>query len=277
MKTIESGVDALKKVIETYAPEISDIWLERRDSSEDQGVRTGRLHENHILGIIVKHHLEEEKDVTTTDIEEEYRNFFKKIARSTVSTYLNQLEKEGVLYKKRDGRTVKYLFQKEPPKDIDPFWITRNFCLLPPYISRAAILAQFYVDPNCVHEKYEKERLFLVGLTILTVLKNRIEKCHLCQFGERSFYASATDNMKSLITERIDVLPEELRNFILFELGELPLFRGILISNNEKDLNELFPKIIDFVERYHSDIEFQMSVSKHRQRVHLKRKEDIEE
>jgi DNA-binding transcriptional ArsR family regulator len=267
--------DALQdidKVIQEYAPEVKEVWIERKDTSEDQGIRTGRLHENHILGIIVKHHLETVPEITTTDIEEEYEISFKKIARSTVSTYLNQLEKENVLYKKRDGRNVQYLFQIPPASNMQPFWFVRNFCLLPSYFSRAALLAQLYLHPPKEHDKYEAERKFLIGLSILTVLKNRTEKCYLCQFGLKQFYQSTTEQFESFIKERIDVLPEELRNFILFELGELPCFGGIVISPLKTE--ELYQKILDFVERYHSDIEFQMSVSKHRQNVHLKRMED---
>ncbi|MBD3353851.1 MAG: hypothetical protein GF364_20380 [Candidatus Lokiarchaeota archaeon] len=260
-------LDDLDKLIKEYAPEVYEFWEERRDSSEDQGIRTGRLHENHILGIILKHYLEGDPEVTTTDIEEQYKIFFKKIARSTVSTYLNQLEKEGVLYKKRDGRTVKYLFNIPPPPDIPGFWIVRNFCLLPPYLSRASLLSQLYFNPPKKVEKYEEERKFFLGLTILTILKNRLDKCRLCQFGNRSFYQESTELMSSYIKERIDVLPEELRNFILFELGELPLFNGIKVEPDK--LNEINEKIIDYVERFHSDIEFQISVSKHRQKVHL--------
>lgn len=266
-----SALDDLDKVIKDYAPEVYDLWQNREDSSEEQGIRTGRLHENHILGIILKHSMEGEPEVTTTDIEQEYKTFFVKIARSTVSTYLNQLEKEGVLYKKRDGRTVNYLFRTPPTKDIPPFWIVRNFCLIPPYFSRAAVLAQIYLNPSEKLEKYETQRKFLLGLSILTILKNRHKNCYLCQFSNKTFYNDTTSLFESYIKERIDVLPEELRNFILFELGEIPLFGGMEIHPNER--KPLDDKILDFVERYHSDIEFQISVSKHRQKVHLKRME----
>ena len=271
---LNDALDDLNKVIKEYAPEVFEIWGVRRDSSEMQGIRTGRLHENHILGIILKHEVEDLKFVTTTDIEVEYKTFFKKIARSTVSTYLNQLEKEGVLFKKRDGRTVKYLFQIAPPKDIDPFWITRNFCLMPPYFSRASVLAQIYVSKPEKLEKYHNERNFLLGLSILTILKNRFGKCCLCQFGNKNFYNESTEMFESYIKERIDVLPDELRTFILTELGELPLFGGIILNPDE--INSIVVKILDYVERYHSDIEFQMSVSKHRQKIHLKRRENKE-
>ncbi len=113
----------------------------------------------------------------------------------------------------------------------------RNFCLLPPFLSRASILAKLYFHPPKTLDKHEEERKFLIGLSVLTVLKNRHEKCHLCQFGSKQFYREATDIFESLIKERIDVLPEELRNFILFEIGELPIFKGILVSKDKN--NEL--------------------------------------
>jgi hypothetical protein len=119
---LNNDLGDLDRLIKEYAPEIYEIWDKRADSSEEQGIRTGRLHENHILGILFKHLMEGEPEVTTTDIEEEYEIFFKKIARSTVSTYLNQLEKEEVLFKKRDGRAVMYLFNIPPPNNIDAFW-----------------------------------------------------------------------------------------------------------------------------------------------------------
>lgn len=272
---LNNDLGDLDRLIREYAPEIYEIWDKRVDSSEEQGIRTGRLHENHILGILFKHLIEGEPEVTTTDIEEEYEIFFKKIARSTVSTYLNQLEKEEVLFKKRDGRAVKYLFNIPPPNNIDAFWTVRNFCLLPPYLSRASILAKLYFHPPKTLDKHEEERKFLIGLSVLTILKDRHEKCHLCQFGSKQFYREATDSFESLIKERIDVLPEELRNFILFEIGELPIFKGIFMS--QEKLEDLNSKILDFVERYHNDIEFQISVSKHRQKVHLKRMDSVDQ
>ncbi|MHA1819262.1 MAG: hypothetical protein ACTSU2_15310 [Promethearchaeota archaeon] len=268
---IVEGLEKLRRVIKEYAQEVPDIWDKRDDTSEDQGIRTGRLHENHILGIIIKHDLEDLKDVTTSDIEEEYRIFFRKIARSTVSTYLNQLEKECVLFKKRDGRTVKYLFQIPPPKGLNPFWIVRNFCLLPSYISRAITLTEMYLKEPQEKEKYVKERKFLIGLAILNVLKNRFDKCSLCQFGNRTFYKSSTEDFEKYIKERIDVLPDDLRTFVLKELGEIPLFGGIII--NPTDYDEVFKKILENVEIFHNDIGFQEVVSKRRQKIHLDRME----
>lgn len=273
---LETNLDELRKLVKDFAPEIADIWEERQDSSEDQGVRTGRLHENHILGIIIKHHVEDERDITTTEIEDEYQIFFKKIARSTVSTYLNQLEKENILLKKREGRLVKYLFQISPPANISPFWMVRNFCILPEYFSRSSILGELYLKKPSENEKYVDERKFILSLSILTILKNRLQKCYLCQFSNKNFYNESSEQFETFIKERIDVLPEELSTFILFELGEIPSFNGMKINPSKK--MDLFSLILEYAERFHSDIEFQMNVFKHRQEVILKRmQKDAEE
>ncbi|MHA1339830.1 MAG: BlaI/MecI/CopY family transcriptional regulator [Promethearchaeota archaeon] len=266
---IEDSLNSLNKLIKEYAPEIYNVWSIRNDIFEDQGIKTGRMHENHILGIIMKHYLEDKSELTTADIEEEYTIYFRKIARSTVSTYLNQLEKEGLLYKKREGRLMKYHFNIEPPSNINPFWIVRNFCLLPAYFSRAGYLAKLYFNPPKKSEKYEKERLFLIGLAVLIILKNRHEKCYMCQFGLKSYYRTVKEKFDLYIKERVDVLPEDLRNYIMISLGELPLFGGIII--NKDNLADINNKLIDLTDRAHSDIEFQISVSKRRQQVHLER------
>jgi len=271
---LEQILDDLNKVIKEYAPEVYESWSARNDISEEQGIKTGRMHENHILGIIMRHYIEEIPEINTTDIEDEYQIFFKKIARSTVSTYLNQLEKENLLYKKREGRMVKYLFNVEPPKSINPFWMLRIFCLLPSYFSRAGYLAKLYFDSKRKSEKYERERLFLIGLTILIILKNRHEKCYSCQFGLKSFYRTIKESFELYIKERIDVLPEDIRNFIQFELGELPIFGGITINSN--NLEQINNKIVELVEKSHSDIEFQINVSERRQQIHLERIKNLE-
>ena len=96
--------------IHEIAPELLNVYNVREDESEEQQIKTGQLHENRILGIMLKFYLEGRKKVTTRDVELEYKKFYKDIARSTVSTYLNILKKEGTLSKERDGRLVYYIF-----------------------------------------------------------------------------------------------------------------------------------------------------------------------
>ena len=80
---------------------------------------------------MLKFFLEGKRKVTTREVELEYKKYFKDIARSTISTYLNMLKKEAMLIKERDGRIVYYMFQEPPPKAISGFWFTRLFCIDP--------------------------------------------------------------------------------------------------------------------------------------------------
>ncbi|MFX1388149.1 MAG: hypothetical protein ACFE9M_13105, partial [Promethearchaeota archaeon] len=102
----DSELKLIDEVIQEFAPEIAFLYQIREDESEEQQIKTGRLHENRILGIILKFYLDGKKKITTGEVEQEYRRYFKEIARSTISTYLNMLKKESTLYKERDGRIV---------------------------------------------------------------------------------------------------------------------------------------------------------------------------
>ena len=106
----DSELLIIDKVIQEFAPEIAYLYHIREDESEEQQIKTGRLHENRILGIILKFYLEGKKKVTTGEVEQEYKKYFKEIARSTISTYLNMRKKESTLYKVRDGSIVYYIF-----------------------------------------------------------------------------------------------------------------------------------------------------------------------
>ena len=54
----DSGLKLIDKVIQDYAPEVAFLYQIRDDESEEQQIKTGRLHENRILGIILKFYLE---------------------------------------------------------------------------------------------------------------------------------------------------------------------------------------------------------------------------
>jgi len=54
----------LDKLIREFAPELSDIYNIREDESEEQQVKTGRLHENRILGIMLKFFVDGKRKVT---------------------------------------------------------------------------------------------------------------------------------------------------------------------------------------------------------------------
>jgi len=59
----------LEKIIHEIAPELIDIYNIREDETEEQQIKTGRLLENRILGIILKFFLEGKKKVTTREVE----------------------------------------------------------------------------------------------------------------------------------------------------------------------------------------------------------------
>jgi len=273
-------LDTLDKAIQDFAPEVADIYYIREDESEEQQIKTGRLHENRILGIILKFYLEGKKKVTTSEVENEYKKYFKDIARSTISTYLNMLKKESTLYKERDGRIVYYIFFEDPPKEIKPFWFTRLFCIVPAYFVRAILFSKVYLEAD---EKIKalgktedldiliKNFKFLIGLIILFILKNRSSKCLLCQFGKREIYDNMQEGLDMAIKDRSDVLPEELLKFLI-TYGEIPIFGGINIDE-EKFNNEIINKIMDFAEEYKKDLEFQTMVSSRRTDLRLRQKE----
>ncbi|MCK4371145.1 MAG: hypothetical protein KAW03_08765, partial [Candidatus Lokiarchaeota archaeon] len=196
----DSELKLIDKVIQDYAPEIAYLYQFREDESEEQQIKTGRLHENRILGIILKFYLEGKKKITTGEVEEEYKRYFKEIARSTISTYLNMLKNESTLYKERDGRVVYYIFYEDPPIGIKPFWFTRIFCIVPAYFDRAIIFSKLYINAKKYVQQYKsiygdgnKELIFrnfkfITGLIVLNIFKNRSSKCVLCQFSKREVY-----------------------------------------------------------------------------------------
>ncbi|MFX1310617.1 MAG: hypothetical protein ACFE8C_13025, partial [Promethearchaeota archaeon] len=112
---IDSDLKLIDKVVQEFAPEIAFLYHFREDEAEEQQIKTGRLHENRILGIILKFYLEGKNKTSTAEVESEYKKYFKEIARSTTSTYLNMLKKESTLYTERDGRIVYYVFYEDPP------------------------------------------------------------------------------------------------------------------------------------------------------------------
>lgn len=273
----------LDEVIRDFAAEVADIYSIREDESEEQQIKTGRLHENRILGIILKFFLEGKKKITTSEVEEEYKKYFKEIARSTISTYLNMLQKESTLYKERDGRVVYYIFFEEPPEGIKPFWFTRIFCIVPAYFRRAFLFSELYLEAESLVKNYHKGKdleiiiknfKFIVGLIILLILKNRCSKCKLCQFSEQSIYNEMSEEMEMSIKDRSDVLPKDLLDVLINEYSEIPIFGGIRFKENKQLIAE---KIIGFSDDYKKDLEFQIMVSSRRMDLRLKQKQRKEE
>jgi hypothetical protein len=275
-----SDLDILDEVVKDFAPEVADIYYIREDEAEEKQIKTGRLHENRILGIILKFFIQGQKKVTTSEVEEEYKLFFKDIARSTISTYLNMLKKESTLYKERDGRIVYYIFFKDPPLNMQPFWFTRIFCIVPPYFIRAIYLGKIYVNAEELVEQYGKNEdfdmllknfKFLVGLIILHIMKNRCNKCVHCQFSQKEIYTDMCKGMEMSIKDRSDVLPKDLTD-ILEDYGEIPMFGGKDIHKNyEKE--QIIKELLDYSIKYKKDLEFQIMVSSRRTDLRMRQKE----
>ena len=282
-----SELSIIDEVIQDFAPETAFLYHIREDESEEQQIKTGRLHENRILGIILKFYLEGKKKITTGEVESEYKKYFKEIARSTISTYLNMLKKESTLYKERDGRIVYYIFYEDPPKGIKPFWFTRIFCIVPAYFERALYYADLYLTAekyvNQYIKKYhsgEKKVIlrnfkFLTGIVILNIFKNRSSKCVLCQFSKREMYNKLEEMIDIAVKDRSDVLSDDLQEAIARRYAELPVFDGIYIKGENGEEN-VVETILKFADDYKKDLEFQIMVSKRRTSLRLKQKEVLE-
>lgn len=282
-----SELSIIDEVIQDFSPEIAYIYHIREDESEEQQIKTGRLHENRILGIVLKFHLEGKNKITTGEVEHEYKKYFKEIARSTISTYLNMLKKESTLYKERDGRLVYYIFYEDPPREIKPFWFTRIFCIVPAYFERALYYADLYITAEKYVDQYikkfhsgEKKILlrnfkFLIGIIIINIFKNRSSKCVLCQFSKREMYNKLEEMIDIAVKDRSDVLSEELLEALVGKYSEIPMFNGIYIKGEKREEN-VVEKILKFADDYKKDLEFQIMVSSRRRSLRLKQKEVLE-
>ncbi len=268
LEITELNIYILEKVIHEIAPELIDIYNIREDENEEQQVKTGRLHENRILGIILKFYLEGKKKVTTRDVEIEYKKFFKEIARSTISTYLNMLKKESTLYKERDGRLVYYIFFEDPPEDVSAFWFTRLFCIDPAYFSRAIYFSSLYSIAEVIVKKHMKKGnydelvdtfRYLTGIIILNILKNRSSKCLLCQFSKQESYIELLNALSLAIKDRTDVLPSELQEVLKKKYAEIPNFGGYYFRDENKEI-EMIEQLLNFANQYKKDMEYQTMV-----------------
>lgn len=255
-------------MIQEVAPEIIDLYDIREDESEEQQVKTGRLHESRILGIMLKFYFEGKKKVTTRDVEFEYKKYFKEIARSTISTYLNMLKNENTLYKERNGRVVFYILSEIPPDNISSFWFTRLFCIDPVYFERAIYFASLYSIADKIVGEYdtkEEKKLilhnfkYLIGIITLYILKNRALKCLTCQFGNQDRYLNLREILENAIKERADVLSDDLLNQLSEKYSEIPTFGGVNIKEEENE-KKMINTLISYSRKYKKDIEFQTMV-----------------
>jgi len=269
-------------MIQEVAPEIVDIYDIREDESEEMQVKTGRLHESRILGIMLKYYFEGKKKITTRDVEFEYKKYFKEIARSTISTYLNMLKSENTLYKERDGRVVFYLLSENPPDDISSFWFTRLFCIDPVYFERAIYFASLYSIADKIVFEYkineEKEKIifnfkYLVGIITLYILKNRAMKCLTCQFGKQDRYKDLIEALDLAIKDRADVLSDDLLKELSESFSEIPTFGGINIKEEENE-EKMINTLLEFSSKFKKDIEFQTMVLG--RRTDIKRLQEVD-
>lgn len=287
VKVKDNELLLIDELVQDYAPEIAHIYDFREDESEEQQIKTGRLHENRILGIVLKFYLEGKKKITTGEVESEYKKYFKEIARSTISTYLNMLKKESTLYKEREGRIVYYIFYEDPPIGIEPFWFTRIFCIVPSYFERALYYADLYLTAEKYVDQYikkfhsgEKKILlrnfkFLLGIIIVNIFKNRSSKCILCQFSKREMYGKLEEMISVAVKDRSDVLSDDLQDKLARKYGEIPMFNGIYIMGEKREEN-VVESILKFADDYKKDLEFQIMVSSRRTSLRLKQKEVLE-
>lgn len=262
--SLNCDLSSINAVIEEFAPEIVEIWQGIEDTSDE---RLGRLHENRILGIKLRYYFLNQPRTTTGDTEDSYEIFFQKIARSTVSTYLNQLVKEGVLYKEREGRVVYYLFVYDPPEGIEPFWLVRNFCTTPAYLARASFFSELYHEAGKTPGSNKVLKRFMIGVIILALLTRRMERCLACQFGTRSLYRKHKETLETALNDRQDVLPAMLKTYLLDQLGEIPIFGGLSLPETKQEIRET---LVKYTEQFSQDLEFQIMVSERRQEVRLK-------
>ena len=229
---------------------------------------------------MLKFYLEGKKQVTTRDVEFEYKKYFRQIARSTVSTYLNILKNEATLYKERDGRIVYYILSEDPPKTLSPFWFTRLFCIDPAYFIRAIYFASLWSiaerivennAPDGASEKLVYNLKYIIGVLILIILKNRADKCVKCQFGKQQKYNELVQTLENAIKERSDVLSDEIIEKLRQNYSEIPIFGGLDIKENEL---EIINELIEFSTKYRKDIEFQTMILN--RRLDLKSLQEVE-
>ncbi len=282
----DSDLNLTDKVIQEYAPEIQFLYHIRDDESEEQQIKTGRLHESRILGIFLKFYLEKKIKSTTREVENEYKKYFKEIARSTTSTYLNMLKKESTLYTERDGRIVHYIFREQPPKGMKPFWFTRIFCIVPAYFQRGYDFSILYVNAEKYMRPYmnkygdvDKEILirnfrFITGLIILNIFKNRSSKCIDCQFSKREVYKRLQEKISLAFKDRSDVLPQEISEDLVEKYSEISVFNGTAIENNSMD--DIVKEILRCADIYKKDLDFQIMVSSRRTSSRLQHKKALE-
>lgn len=278
----------IDKVIQDYAPEIAYLYQIREDEAEEQQIKTGRLHESRILGIILKYYLAGKNKLTTGEVEKEYKRYFKEIARSTTSTYLNMLKKESTLHTEREGRVAYYFFREKPPIGITPFWFTRIFCIVPAYFHRGLFFCKLYTNAGKHIQQYindpdnrdikdilKRNFKFITGLIILNIFKNRSAKCVDCQFSKGEIYVNLEERITMALKDRSDVLPQEITVGLIEKYAEIPMFNGASIKE-DSIMEDIAKEIARAADLYKKDLDFQIIVSSRRKTSRLNQQKEIE-
>ncbi|KKN23927.1 hypothetical protein LCGC14_0900050 [marine sediment metagenome] len=58
----------MNEVIQGYAPELGRLYPTIEDTTEEQRIKTGHLHENRILGVLLNFFLNGNRKMTTTEV-----------------------------------------------------------------------------------------------------------------------------------------------------------------------------------------------------------------
>jgi len=248
---------AIREYLESSLALLRNVWRKTPEISE-KNVMIGRLHENHILGIFLWSSTVKREEITTERLEETYEKFFKKISRSAVSTYLNQLEKQGILSKRRQGKQVLYRLTYDPPTNIHPIYIVRNFCLFPSYLCRISFFAR------TLRIDREENLRYLLELVNLSLFKNRFEKCLLCPLAIKEDNEEIFNAILNSYRIHSELVPKEVVNYINKKLGELSIFGGINIIGRWATISG---KLMNYANMFKKEIKFQREILIRREKI----------
>ncbi|MHA1145427.1 MAG: hypothetical protein ACTSRW_11865 [Candidatus Helarchaeota archaeon] len=243
----------LRDVIkENNIPTLNSVWWKQPCGSSSR--RVGELQKHKILGLFLWLNENGVRSVTTNQIEEQFQKFFMDISRSTISLYLNQLTKEKVLQKMKKGKEVFYSLAHELPMlpVTNSFWVVRNFCIFPSYLCRTAFFAR-----KLKFGMKESERNLILQLVLQNLVKNRVDKCMICQFCEDEKVEKENDQLKVDLSGINDLIPREIELY-LDKLSELKVFNGE--SADEIKWPTITGKIMYFAEKWKKDIKFLSSL-----------------
>ena len=214
----------IREVIKDYPKEIAELWDIRYDVPEFDNSNLGGLQKNRILGLFLWAKENEKEFIVTNDITKDFSKFYNSdISRSNISTYLNQLTKEGVLNKNKKGKHVDYYIAHDPPMAFsqNPFWVVYNFCIYPSYLCRAS----FFANKLKIARTRSKEEVQIMELILINTIINRFQKCSICKYGDKEKLLALNKRVLDYFQDMTKLLPKELKVYI-DKLAELEIFGG---------------------------------------------------